>query len=1053
MRKAILILLFLTIFFSGFAAKKPQTPAMKIGFIPNKGQCKANVLYSFSGQQLNVQLRNNGFSYTLLEGTLNNSLATVQEGEKYSNLKSRRIDVDLIGSNNTIEHIESEMGEGELIYRSPQNIEKFVTVNHYSKVLYKNVYPNIDLEFLVENETHTFKYNFILHPGANSDAIKLKISGADATQINSKGALQMQTGEGQLEERIPLSYEQTHTGKKGKEIEVRYKQIGSNLFGLTIGKHAKNKTLIVDPIAWSTYFGGSITEFMWGTVTDTYGNVFIVGQTQSPDGIATPFAQQRNLAVGTNTYDAFVAKFDSAGTLKWATYFGGTEDETSKDISLDNFGNVVIVGYTKSTSGIATSFGMQPILVGGVDGFITKYNTAGGLLWSTYFGFGGTDQLLGICVDASNDVYACGTSNSTISLTPGAYQKSNGGNYDGIIVKVSGDGLTLKGETFYGGSVADYISGICVDQANNVYVCGYTGSANGIATTNGFKQTSSGGVEGLYAKFNGSLGALNFGTFFGGSGTDYIFDITLDNDTKLVMTGFTSSLSGIASAGAFQTTYGGGNYDGYLLKADTSSIPIWSTYFGGSGDEYLYAICTDANWDIYAIGITGTTTGMSTTDGFQPTYGGGGMDALVAKFSKGGTRTWSSYFGGPGNDIGRELALDNFGNLIISGETFSTSGIATPGSYQEVLKGSSDVFITKIRLFNSSGPTPISNNTISPNHGLCLGNAAQTLTGTNPAGGDGMYNYQWLSSLTGLAGSFVPAFGTNANDTYIPGSLTVTTYFKRVVFSGTQTDTSNMISVIVSSNISAGFTVNKTIQCIKTNQFIFKDTTTISSGTLTYWWDFGNGKTSTNKTDTVWYNAAVNNMYRVQLVTSLNGGCADTTVMNVFTISNPIAKSISGKDTVMKGTTEVYTVPSTNGSSYGWYYTNGTGRSTTNSISIHWTLQGNVQLAMLETNGGGCKGDTAYKNIYVKLPTSEEELFGSDLSIYPNPSDGKFFIDTEAKANIDVFIYTLSGQLIYTSKSTQTSEIDLTQEPAGIYLMQLSNERGETLHRKIQLIR
>ena len=149
--------------------------------------------------------------------------------------------------------------------------------------------------------------------------------------------------------------------------------------------------------------------------------------------------------------DVFLAKFNSAGVLQWATYYGGTGDDQANDIEIDVFNNIVIAGSTNSTTGIATPNGMQTFLIGGYDGFIARFSQAGVLVYGTFYGYSGTDLIAGICTDRNGAVYATGNTNSTVTLTPGTHQNSNGGNSDAFIMKMAYPNI-LGFATYYGGT-------------------------------------------------------------------------------------------------------------------------------------------------------------------------------------------------------------------------------------------------------------------------------------------------------------------------------------------------------------------------------------------------------------------------------------------------------------------------------------------------------------------------------------------------------------------------------------------------------------------------
>ena len=1028
-----------------------MSPQMKNGFIKNMGQISQSnllaneqVLYYFQSAHLQVQLRRNGFSYQLLQYTNNPDKAlNPMETSNLGDFSTQKIDIDFKGAQLNAQIEEFEKGQGQLFFRAKENIEKVYSTAHFNKVLYRNIYPHIDIEFLI-SDAH-FKYNFILHPGADLAQIQLLLKGVDHSSIKENGALTMETNLGPVEEQIPFSYELNSKGKPGKYFKARYKKLGSNLFGFSAEKYSLTKTVVIDPIPWSTYFGGDAFDFPSGIICDKMGNIYIAGRTQSINGFSTVGAYQTTQA---GIYDAFLAKFSSAGVLLWATYFGGAGQDLLNDVTIDIFDNIIISGQTGSSSGIATTGAMQTTLTGLQDGYVAKFTPSGAIVWATYFGYDGSDNVNSVSADFNGDLYLTGNTNSTATLFPGVHQNIPGGATDAFVAKISSLGIPVFA-TYYGGANGDWGQRILVDAQKNSYVVGSTMSDTGIASKGVYQAAYSAYDDIFFAKFD-SLGRRVFATYYGGTLNDYPFDMAWDSTNNIVIDGYTASTSGVAFGSGGQLTYGGGSYEGLVVKMNVTGTPLWGTYVGAATNDYLQSICRDSRGNIFCVGLTNSSTGLSTPNALQVSFGGL-YDAYLAKLDPSGKITYCSYFGGGGTDYGREMGIDLADNVYFGGESYSTSGIATIGAHQTVIGGSSDIYLVK---YVDPGDGSIGNNIISSSQGLCTGNnVAQDLTGTFPSGGDGMFNYQWLFSNSGLPGTYVSAAGANTNDSYSPGTVTVNSYYRRVVFSGTKSDTSNQVSIIVSGSLSNGFTINKKIQCLKDNQFICTDTTTVSAGILSYNWDFGNGKTSSNQIDTVRYAPSVENLYHIRLVTTLDGGCSDTAEQTVIVINNPTQKSILGKDTVMKGTTEIYTVPNTNGSTYNWMFSNGTGRSTNASISIKWTQMGDVNVQVQESNGGGCKGDTASFHVFVKQPTGQEELVASAVQIYPNPSEGVFNIELGSNQNITVAVMDIMGNSIEKTTITGNGKLDLSKQAAGVYIIHLSDENGNHLYEKVQLLK
>ncbi|MGI9582367.1 SBBP repeat-containing protein [Chryseobacterium sp. RRHN12] len=189
--------------------------------------------------------------------------------------------------------------------------------------------------------------------------------------------------------------------------------------------------------------------------------------------------------------------------------------------------------------------------------------------------------------------------------------------------------------------------------------------------------------------------SVAWSTYYGGSSDDIFYKTLLDQQGNLYALGKSSS-TGMASGG-FQNTLGG-QTDGLIVKFNPAGQRLWSTYFGGSGNENFIGAAIDSNNNLIASGWTSSSSNIA-YQGHQSFFGGGAVDALIAKFDPDGNRIWSSYYGGTNMDYGWHCAVDSNNNIYLSGYTFSTTNIANAG-HQNTLGGSSDGFLVK---FNSNG--------------------------------------------------------------------------------------------------------------------------------------------------------------------------------------------------------------------------------------------------------------------------------------------------------------------------------------------------------------
>ena len=386
-------------------------------------------------------------------------------------------------------------------------------------------------------------------------------------------------------------------------------------------------------LLWSTYFGGNGTNGGYGVATDTSGNVYIAGETNSTSGIATSGAYQSSL---TGSNNIFLAKFSSFGSLQWATYYGGNKHDDIGGIATDTSGNIYIAGETNSTSGIATSGAYQTIgnsLNG--DAFLAKFNPSGSLIWGTYFGGnkgGGSEN---VATDAANNVYMIGQTYSTSGIaTKGAYQTMcDSTGIHAYLTKFSSSG-SLLWATYFGGNGTDLGAGVALDTSGNVYITGCTTSTSGIATIGTYQTSFAGGNiygDGFLAKFD-TNGKLFWATYFGGSNDEGGNDLTVDLAGNIYVTGFTSSLSGIATNGAYQTSFAGGDYNALLAKFNNSGNVLWSTYYGGLGDDDGCNITRDHLGNVYIFGFTNSPSNIATSGAYQSSYGGY-SNYFLAKFN------------------------------------------------------------------------------------------------------------------------------------------------------------------------------------------------------------------------------------------------------------------------------------------------------------------------------------------------------------------------------------------------------------------------------------
>jgi len=196
--------------------------------------------------------------------------------------------------------------------------------------------------------------------------------------------------------------------------------------------------------------------------------------------------------------------------------------------------------------------------------------------------------------------------------------------------------------------------------------------------------------------------ALFYSTYLGGSIRDGGQGIAVDSAGNAYVTGLTNSPDFPTAVGAFQSTRAGG-FDALVTKLNAvGSALVYSTYLGGSGDDYGLGIAVDAAGNASLTGYTNSPNFPTTPAAFQPAPGGS-VDAFVTKLnSSGSALIYSTYLGGSGYDVGQGIALDSLGNAYVTGVTSSADFPTSVGAFQPTLAGSFNVFVTKLNLAGSA---------------------------------------------------------------------------------------------------------------------------------------------------------------------------------------------------------------------------------------------------------------------------------------------------------------------------------------------------------------
>jgi hypothetical protein len=636
-------------------------------------------------------------------------------------------------------------------------------VHAYEKIRCHEVYPGIDWVIYIQNRN--VKHEFIVHPGADPADIRMVFTGHDSTRLENDGSFSLISSMGIISEQAPVSFQQ------GKEVPTSF-ALESNILSFQTGNYSNKDTLVIDPsIIWSTFFGGPDYDAVSSTKVDPSGNVYVGGYTGSTVSIASS-GHQNNFGGGIY-YDAFLAKFSSTGSLLWATYYGGSGADDCYDCTTDGSGNVYLSGTTTSTTNIASG-GHQNTIGGSGDAYLVKFNSAGTRQWGTYYGGGSGEAGYRCTTDFSGNVYLVGTTSSTANIASGGFYNTMQGNGDSFIVKMNGagqlqwasyyggpdgdvgyacatdaagnvymagdtksstgiasgghqntyasasgthDGYLVKFNssgarlwaTYYGDYYWEFTEFCATNAAGDVYLAGITQSTAGIAS-GGYQNTHGGNFDSYIVKFNSS-GVRQWGTYFGGTGDDAGAIGAVDGSGGLYLVGTTTSTAAIAS-GTFLNTYHGGQQDAFMARFSSGGQMQWASYYGSNGHEVGIDCAYDPGGYLYLAGFTNNSSFSMTPGSYQTSYGGGFYDGLLVKICDAP--------GQPPTIIGKQAIC---GGVVLT-NTYYVQADPSATSYSWSYPGSWSGTASS----NSLVVTPTSAGTITVTlHNACGSGMAQTL--------------------------------------------------------------------------------------------------------------------------------------------------------------------------------------------------------------------------------------------------------------------------------------------------------------------------------------
>lgn len=566
---------------------KPHIAQTGLRITENKGQWHTNVQYQITNGAQTVWLERNRLRYRHYDPNELKQLHPVQPGSlPFKHLKGHTYSMFFEGANPKpilqTQHPYEDFSN-YFLGNDPRKWAQFV--KSYQIVRYQNLYPNIDLKLTTTERS--VKYDFEVYPDADVRQIRLKYSGVGRLKIKDGKHLVLNTCIGEIQENIPAAWQIV----EGTRVPVvcEYKLLDDS----TVGFHFPNGyindfPLIIDPeLIFSTYSGSSADNWGMTATYDREGNLYSGGVVNGDGSYPTTDGVfQKTYAGGADngpngfsyesvgfSCDMAIIKYNATGTkMLYSTYIGGNNNDQPASIIANEYGELSIVGTTRSANFPVTANAYDRTFngltddgtKGDVDIVVIKLNETGSdLLGSTYIG---SDK-----EDGTNRV------NGVVYRNPLYYFFADNG----------------RGE-------------IITDREGNCYVAVSTASPNFPITTNAPQKTFGGDQDAVVFSFNPDLSQLRWSTFLGGTGMDAGYSLKINDKNELYVVGGTIGRNILTKTdGAWQPQYNGGAADGFLVhySADGSQI-LQSTYLGTAEYDQTYFVDLDDEFNVYVAGCT-----------------------------------------------------------------------------------------------------------------------------------------------------------------------------------------------------------------------------------------------------------------------------------------------------------------------------------------------------------------------------------------------------------------------------------------------------------------
>lgn len=726
----ILLLLFVLSYGTNAQSGEFLNQSNHVCFIQNKGQWDKNILYLAKSNGMNAWITKNGIVYDYYKiNHIKDSAAMLTKPEDIFKLGKKPPTIQSTVKGHVIKMIFDNVSENiqvmpkgkyETVYNyfmSKDSTKWASNVELNKEITISSIYPGISVRYYWEADSagrQCLRYDYIAAPNADISQIKMSFKGQDGLCINDNGELVLKTSLGEVVHQKLYAYEKA-TGKtsgiESNAVNCRFIKNPDSSISFDVKNHDRSKTLVIDPLVWSTYLGGSNTDCFTRIKALDDGTVVAGGYSFSSDYPVTPGAYS-NIKQSSSL---IISKLNKNGTNLLCSTVIGTGNSPQcflTALTVDSDYNIYISGATMSTTYPTTSNSYQPTNNGTYDAFITKFNSqCSSIIYSTYIGGSSPDFSMDIKVDKHSNTYIYGYINSSegsggYPTTPEAYDTVSNSTFTIFVTKLNSTGSDLVYSTFIGHNSNDVMPiQMALDHDNNAILGGYTGSPS-FPTTPGTIQPTIKGFNFFITKLNQNGSNLIFSTFLGSDSTDCLSSLAIDKNDNIYILGTTNSTKQFPLAGNSNHEFKKSvpsSTDLVLCKINSDATKL---LYSGYVCEYnsciiglnYYAARLAVNDNKVIVAFSTPIDNLYTSTTAIQIDKHANDDNYYAAFDCTSPMPfWATYLGGNSNDSFYDVDVDHTNNIVVAGSTSSTDFPTTPGCFDNTYNGGDyDGFISKI---------------------------------------------------------------------------------------------------------------------------------------------------------------------------------------------------------------------------------------------------------------------------------------------------------------------------------------------------------------------